>query len=86
MMTIMITIYKVQIYPRFHAATAHSLRLSNHNHQVIFVANGACWVCLCCHNPLNSDMDYRIFIVRTDVNGGVRTLKESQRLGPRRIC
>ena len=24
--------------------------------------------CLCCHNPPNSDMDYRIFIVRTDVN------------------
>ena len=23
---------------------------------------------LCCHNPPNSDNDYRIFIVRTDVN------------------
>ena len=28
----------------------------------------ACWVFLCCHNPPNSDMDYRIFNVRTDVN------------------
>ena len=35
---------------------------------IIFVAYSACWVCLCCHNPLNSDMDYRTFIVRTDVN------------------
>ena len=35
---------------------------------IIFVAYGACWVCLCWHNPPNSDMDYRIFIVRTDVN------------------
>ena len=35
---------------------------------IIFVAYIACWVCLCCHNPLNSDMDYRTFIVRTDVN------------------
>ena len=35
---------------------------------IIFVACGACWVCLCCHNPPNSDMDNRIFIVRTDVN------------------
>ena len=34
----------------------------------IFVAYGVCWVCLCCHNPPNSVMDYRIFIVRTDVN------------------
>ena len=29
---------------------------------------GACWVFSCFHNPLNSDMDYRIFYVRTDVN------------------
>ena len=35
---------------------------------IIFVAYGACWVCLCCRNPSNSDMDYRIFIVRTGVN------------------
>ena len=35
---------------------------------IIIVAYGACWVCLCCHNPPNSDMDYRIFIVRTHVN------------------
>ena len=35
---------------------------------IIFVAYGACWVCLCCQNPPNSDMDYRIFIMRTDVN------------------
>ena len=35
---------------------------------IIFVAYGACWVCLCCHNPLNSDMDYGIFILPTDVN------------------
>ena len=34
---------------------------------IIFVAYGACWVCLCCHNPPNSDMDYRIFNVRTNV-------------------
>ena len=35
---------------------------------IIFVACGACWVCLCCDNPPNSDRDNRIFIVRTDVN------------------
>ena len=35
---------------------------------VIFVIYGACWVCLCCHNPLTSDMDYMIFIMHTDVN------------------
>ena len=35
---------------------------------IIFVAYGTCWLCLCCHNPPNSDVDYRIFIVRTDVN------------------
>ena len=29
---------------------------------------GACWVFYCFHNPLNSDMDYGIFNVRTDVN------------------
>ena len=29
---------------------------------------GVCWVCLCCHTPPNSDMDYRIFILCTDVN------------------
>ena len=35
---------------------------------IIFRRYGACWLCLCCHNPPNSDIDYRIFIVRTDVN------------------
>ena len=34
---------------------------------IIFVAYRACWVCLRCCNPPNSDMNYRIFIVRTDV-------------------
>ena len=34
---------------------------------IIFVAYGACWVCLCCRNPPNSDMDYRIFIVRPNI-------------------
>ena len=29
---------------------------------------GACWVFSCFHNPPNSDMDYGIFNVRTDVN------------------
>ena len=44
---------------------------------------GACWVCSCCRNPPNSDMDYRIFIVRTDVNacdctpGCTGTVRES---------
>ena len=28
----------------------------------------ACWVCVCFHNPPNSDVDYGIFNVRTDVN------------------
>ena len=28
----------------------------------------ACWVFYCFHNPLNSDMDYRIFNMHTDVN------------------
>ena len=49
---------------------------------IIFVAYGSRWVCLCCHNPPNSNMDYRIFIVRTDVNAcnctqGLQTPKES---------
>ena len=35
---------------------------------VIFVAYGVYWACLCCHNPLTSDMGYRVFIVHTDVN------------------
>ena len=35
---------------------------------IISVAYGACWICLFCHNPQNSDMDYRIFIMHTDVN------------------
>ena len=36
---------------------------------IIFVTYGACWVCLCCHNPPISDMDYyRIFIMCTDTN------------------
>ena len=30
----------------------------------------ACWMFKCFHNPPNSDMDYRIFNVRTDVNAG----------------
>ena len=29
---------------------------------------GACWMFKCFHNPPNSDMDYRFFIVRGDVN------------------
>ena len=29
---------------------------------------GACWVFKCFHNPLNSDMDHRLFNVRTHVN------------------
>ena len=42
-----------------------------------------CWVCLCCHNPPNSDRDYRIFILCTDVNacdctwGCTDTVRES---------
>ena len=28
----------------------------------------ACWVCECFHSPPNSDLDYRIFNVRTDLN------------------
>ena len=35
---------------------------------IIFVAYGACWACLRCHNPLNSDKDYETFNVCTDVN------------------
>ena len=31
---------------------------------------GAWWVFECFHNPSNSDMDYGIFNVRTDVNAG----------------
>ena len=33
-----------------------------------FCGYGACWRCLCCYNPLNSDMECSIFHVRTDVN------------------
>ena len=35
---------------------------------IICVASGACWLCSCCSNPPNSDMDYRTFNVRSDVN------------------
>ena len=44
---------------------------------------GACWMFLCLHNPPNSDMDYGIFNVRTDVNacdcarGCTNTIRES---------
>ena len=44
---------------------------------------GACWAFWCLHNPPNSDMDYGIFNVRTDVNacdcawGCTDTLRES---------
>ena len=34
----------------------------------LFCCYHVCWVCLCCHNLLNSDMDYRIFIMCTDVS------------------
>ena len=34
---------------------------------------GACWVFWCFHNPSNSEMDYRIFKMRTDVNACVCT-------------
>ena len=33
-----------------------------------YPAYDTCWVCLCFYNPPNSDMDYRIFSVRTDVS------------------
>ena len=33
-----------------------------------YPTNGANWVFQCFHNPSNSDMNYRIFKVRTDVN------------------
>ena len=36
--------------------------------QSCYPTYGACWVFLCFNNPLNFDMDYRIFNVRTDVN------------------
>ena len=36
--------------------------------KIIFVAYGACWVCLWRDNPLNSDMGCRIFGICTDVN------------------
>ena len=42
--------------------------LCSHNHRVV-------WICLCCHNAPNSDMDYRIFNVRTDVNAVYRHRK-----------
>ena len=35
----------------------------------------ACWVFKCFHNPPNSDMDYGIFNVRTDVNACDCTLE-----------
>ena len=44
---------------------------------------GACWVFQCFHNPPNSDMDYSIFNVHTDVNacdcarGCTDTVRES---------
>ena len=48
-----------------------------------YPTHGACWVFLRFHNPLNSDMDCRIFNVRTDVNacsctwGCMDTIRES---------
>ena len=33
-----------------------------------YPTNGACWVFQCFHNPPNSDMDYGIFNVCTDVS------------------
>ena len=66
-----------QFIEREYIHAEKELRVSDHNHQVdfsegffvlFFVAYGACWVCLCWHNPPNSDMDYRVFIVHTDVN------------------
>ena len=61
---------------------AHSTWVTTIIKLIIFVAYGACWVCLCRHNPPNSDMDSRIFIMCTDVNAcnctqGLRTPKES---------
>ena len=44
---------------------------------------GTCWVFECFHNPPNSDMNYKIFNVRTDVNacdctrGCTDTVRES---------
>ena len=34
----------------------------------LFCRYGACLLCLCRHKPPNSNMDYRIFNARTDVN------------------
>ena len=48
-----------------------------------YPAYGACWVFQCLHNPPNSDLDYRIFNVRTNVDacdctrGGTDTVRES---------
>ena len=48
-----------------------------------YSAYGACWVFLCFHKPSNSDMDYGIFNVRTDVSarncarGCTETVRES---------
>ena len=33
-----------------------------------YPTHGACWVLSCFHSPPNSDMEYRIFNVRTDVD------------------
>ena len=38
----------------------------------IFGGTSACWLLSCFHNPLNSDMDYRIFNVHTWSFGCVR--------------
>ena len=35
---------------------------------ISFVVYGACWACWYCHNPPNYDIEYRIFIVRRDVD------------------
>ena len=42
-----------------------------------FPTYGACWMFYCFHNPSNSDMDYRIFNVCTDVHACDYTVKES---------
>ena len=54
---------------KYRCSSSFFFLLRDHNHQVdYFCRYGACWVCLCRHNPPNSDMDYRVFIVRTNVS------------------
>ena len=65
MMMMMMTIYRVRIYP-----CCNSMLITLERPQSLswLFLSLMYLVCLCYHNPPSSDIDFRIFIVHTDVN------------------